>query len=389
MRKTVFGTISTFFVALSLGSLQVGTAIAIESAGVGALPAHPRVDNPRTKSIFVYDIRANDIVTDGIKVINNTESTKTLAVYPVDSQTSSDGAFACAQKVDPRKEVGNWIKLQAEQVTVAANSSQTIPFTLTIPQTVNAGEHNGCIVVQNVEQPTKKNDGVALSFRSALRVALTTPGSLQANLQLIDVQSRSISQKTLGVSPILKNTGNVSADTHISVKLAGVFGFRYPFSATAGQFPVFPGVQTRFNFELEKPFWGGWYNRDVEVGYRKQLASGQLSDDVSNIKASRIVFIGPQPVALLIESIIALIVAGLIFYIVRRYRLHPYSRSTNDYVVQEGDTIESVAKHFNITAQELVKLNALQPPYALKKGQVITVTIHLKRPPGHSPDKQL
>ncbi len=379
MRKTLL-KVTGLAIVLALAGPQIGRAAAIETSGIGALPAHPRLDNPRTKSIFVYDVAGADVITDGIKVVNNTDTTKTLAVYPVDSQTSSDGAFACAQKVDPRKEVGNWIKLAQNQVTLQANSVQVIPFTITVPSNVKAGEHNGCIVVQDADPPTKKSgNGIVLSFRSALRVAVTTPGALSANLSFVDVKSHDINKTTLGISPILQNNGNVSADANINVEFRGIFGLHYPFVSVGGQFPAFPG-QSRFNFELKKPFWGGWYRRDVHATYKKPLPSGQLSDNVTTIRAKdAIIYVTPQPFALAVQGTIALIILVPAFYIVRRLWLirHLRKLATEHYRVQENDTIESIAGRFNLTWRQLAKINNIKSPYSLRAGQIIKVP-HLR-----------
>ncbi|HEY5442790.1 MAG TPA: LysM peptidoglycan-binding domain-containing protein, partial [Candidatus Saccharimonadales bacterium] len=367
-------------VLLSLASTQIGRAAAIETSGIGALPAHPRLDNPRTKSIFIYDVAGADVITDGIKVVNNTDTTKTLAVYPVDSQASSDGAFACAQKVDPRLDVGTWIKLAQNQVTLAANSVQVVPFTLTVPNNVKAGEHNGCIVVQDADPATKKaGNGIVLSFRSALRVSVTTPGALSADLSFVGVKSHDINKTTLGISPLLQNKGNVSADANIEVKLRGIFGLHYPFASVGGQFPVFPG-QSRFNFELKKPYWGGWYRRDVQATYKKPLPSGELSDNVTTIDAKNaIIFIMPKPLALVVQAATLLVIVALfygVYRLWRRLRLVP----TETYTIEEDDSIESIASNFAIKWQKLAKMNGIEPPYTVHPGRIIKVPLTAHKP---------
>jgi hypothetical protein len=387
MRKTLLA-VCCLAVALALTAVHTDRAAAIETSGIGAVPAHPRLDNPRTKSIFAYTTTTNDVITDGIKVVNNTDSAKTLAVYPVDSQASSDGAFACAQKVDPRKEVGSWIKLAQSQVTLPANGTQVIPFTLTVPRNVKGGEHNGCIVVQDADPATKKSgNGIVLSFRSALRVAVTIPGTINADLSFVDVKSKDINKTTLGISPILRNNGDISIDTNIDITLNGIFALDYPFAHTGGEFPAFPNKESRYNFELKKPFWGGWYSRDVQATYKKTLPSSQLSDNVTTIKAkSIIVFIMPKPLALAIEAVIVLIIVLLLYgayRLWRRVRVVP----TESYTVEEGDSIESIADHFTIKWQKLAKMNKIESPYTVHPGHVIKVPLLPRKPDVTDKDK--
>lgn len=365
---------------LVLTATFTSQASAIETSGIGALPAHPRSENPRTKSIFVYDVTGNDVVSDAIKVINNTDTTKTLAVYPVDSQKSSDGAFACAQMADPKKAVGSWIKLAKSQVTLEANTNEVVPFTLTVPANVSAGEHDGCIVVQDAAPATQKSgNGIVLSFRSALRVAITTPGDLKANLSFTGVKIRDISSAVLGISPVIKNDGNVSADPSISVKLNGVGPLHYTFTTVGGQFPALPNQETRFNFEMPKPYWGGWYNIAVQATYKKPLSSGELSDTVTAANAAEAtIFVMPQQQALIIEggvgAVILILLILLIIKLIHRSKSSPPEEpELIDYLVKEGDTIESVAYHHHTTWKHLADINKLQSPYIMDVGQIIKV----------------
>jgi len=368
---------SGILVLLAVMSIQAHPASAIETSGIGALPAHPRADNPRTKSIFVYDVTAADIVTDGVKVVNNTDTAKIMAVYPVDSQASSDGAFACAQMVEPKKGVGSWIKLAQDEVTLAANSSQVVPFTLTVPKGITPGEHNGCIVVQDAAPATQTaGNGIVLSFRSALRVAVTTPGALESELSFVDVKSHDINKATLGVSPILQNKGNVSSDANIYIKITGLLWLHYPFADSGGQFPVFPGTISRFNFELKKPFWGGWYRREALATYRKPLSSGQLSDNVTTIRGkTTIIFIAPKPAALAIEIFVMLVLIVLVAMLARQIWVHHRLRHlpTKPYTVRKGETIDVIGSRFHISWRWLAEINHIKSPYTLHSGMVIKV----------------
>lgn len=109
MRRTLVGlsTGAGAFIGAILVAFAAGPAYAIESAGIGAVPANPRASNSRTQSIFVFESSGGKKLNDAIKIVNNTSQQKTIRVYPVDSQHSSDGAFACAQEADERKSVGS------------------------------------------------------------------------------------------------------------------------------------------------------------------------------------------------------------------------------------------------------------------------------------------
>lgn len=45
----------------------------------------------------------------------------------------------------------------------------------------------------------------------------------------------------------------------------------------------------------------------------------------------------------------------------------------DEYEVVEGDTVNSIAKHFNMDPAQLVAINKLEPPYRIKVGQKLKV----------------
>ncbi len=380
----VFAAIATILVAVIASSLSTA---AIESQGIGAVPANPNPSNPRSKSIFVYTAKGGTTINDAVKVINNTTQAKTIDVYPVDSQIASDGAFACAQAVDKKTGVGSWISLNKPQVTVPSFQSVTVPFTITLPNNADAGEHNGCIVIQDANPNAKQRQGgVILSFRSAIRVAITVPGDLTAKLTLNAVVQKSIKNNKIVVTPTYANDGNVSLDTTSNVNLKTVFGNSV--SSAGGQFPILPKTTAKFNFELKRPFWGGFYKRDVSTKYIK------LSDQGKNVQPSSLptdshwVFIAPQPPALVLEiAVLIFIIAVVAVYMRKRNERKVLTQKLTDYKVKKGDDIQSLAKKSGIAWKTLAKINKLKPPYTIKPGETVKLPKDKTKTKSTSPPK--
>lgn len=351
-------------------------AHAIESFGIGAVPANPRADNPRTQSIFVYELAPNKTVEDGIKVINNAETAKTIAIYPVDSQASSDGAFACAQQVDERKGVGSWIKLAKSEVTLQPHSSEVVPFTVAAPDQAEVGEHNGCIALQDTSREAKSEQGgIVLTFRSALRVAVTVPGKVDAKLQFEEIKMRDLSATKLQVSPVLDNQGNVSLDTKLRVRLLGLFGIEQV--KAESDFPVLPKTKSQFNFELTKPFWGGWYFRVAEAEYLPLADNGKADAKRTKLEAAgQWIFVAPQPAALaILIGVPILLAAGVVGYIWYRRKHSLNHVVTKNYAVRRNEDIQIIADKFGLKWRHLAKLNNLKAPYTLREGQTIAIPI--------------
>ena len=265
--------LTIFVVLVSLFLSSWSDALAIEYSGIGGKPAFPRKDNPRTDSIFVHTLKPGQVQDEGVRIINNTDSIKTLLVYVTDSTPSTGGAFACKQQGEPRTDVGEWITLEKDRVTLGPRSNTVVPFTITIPGNASVGEHNGCVLIQSVsDDVSARIGGASIQVRTGLRVAITVPGKIKRKLVNAGVRyDKSTGEKGKLVSVLnVTNEGNVSIDTDVSVSLKSVFSFRKnPLDSVSGQYPVLRGEVTTWRLNLTKPSWGGWYYFDSVMSYNQ------------------------------------------------------------------------------------------------------------------------
>jgi hypothetical protein len=282
------------------------TAHAIEYGGIGGKPAYPRADNPRSESIFIHTLEPGTIQEEGVVVINNSASQRTLTVYAADSTPSSGGGFACKQLSEPKTSVGAWITLEKSEVVLGPNTNEIVPFTISVPQNADVGEHNGCILIQEVKPETKDTKGMSLAFRTGIRVAVTIPGAI---IKKLDIVGFSVSKNKNGIilTPKVKNSGNVSVDANTSIVTHSVLGaniFRQE-GQKGGKYLVLRGDTSEWNFELKKPFWGGWYRSDLSVEYDNDK-------ELIRLAGSSLFFSWPTPKGLAIEIAIPLFLIGLV-----------------------------------------------------------------------------
>lgn len=372
MSKLRWAALLTVFISYT--AIISGTALAAENGGIGGKPANPRADNPRTESIFVYELTPGESTKDGVQIFNNTEEKKTIAVYATDAIVSSGGAFACAQAADEVKDVGNWIKLSKSNVTLAPGKSEIVPFTLTLPGDTEPGEHNGCIAIQEADaESANVGNGIALSFRSAIRVAITVPGEIKKELTIRDVSLIGKSEKLIG-RIALKNNGNVSLDATVDTQLVGLFGSIK--QTISGTYSALPKTVTELNFEYEQPYWGGFYKLNAKASYNANTSEtlGEGAATASEEKSSNYIFVWPKTSALLVELAIvaAVILSSVLLW--RKFVLHPkLVKKYHDYTVKEGDNIQSIAKDNKVKWKHLAQINSIKAPFTLTVGSVIRV----------------
>jgi hypothetical protein len=368
-------------ICLLVGGQLVGSAKAVEYGGVGGRPAQPRADNPRSKSIFIYTLKAGQSTSDGVRIVNNTPKTRTISVYPVDAVLASGGTFSCAQAAEQAKDVGSWITLSKNTVTVKANSNVVVPFTVTVPLKVDVGEHDGCIAIQEASQANASDkSGVVLSFRSAIRMAVTIPGKIVKKLSITNISTQPGNNNTVVITPAVRNEGNVSLDTTIRSSLQPLVGVGSV--DTTGTYPILPRSSASWNLELKRPFWGGWYRATVAATYNSDPASSLGSKNGMRTtvrKTSHVLFVAPAPLALVIELLIILVIIGLIAWVLRRRRQYHHVRTRwSNYKVNDGDTIMVVARRHHVSWKRLARANKLRAPYHLEAGQTLRVPPTIK-----------
>jgi hypothetical protein len=359
------------------------TTYAINYGGIGGVPANPRPDNPRTKSIFIYKLKPGQSATDGIKLQNSTGKQQTVDLDAVDSALSSGGAFTCMQSADKKTDAGAWIMLSQSAVTMGPNTTKIIPFTVTVPKTdkVDVGEHDGCITIQAASQTAKQSqqNGIVLSFRSAIRLVVTIPGKIIKKLTIDKVGITKNNDGSYQVTPVATNSGNVSLDTKLTINTVTMFGNSLA-TIKEGTTPILPRTTASWNYKLKKPFWGGFYKAQVVATYNSnpnsELGVNTDATPVTITKSSSSFFVMPSPLALLIELAVLLGLIGVVVWFVRK-KLHKkhVKKTWETYTMEEGDTLQRLAKEFNVPWKKIASVNKLKPPYELHKGQ------KLKLPP--------
>ncbi|MDP1760154.1 MAG: LysM peptidoglycan-binding domain-containing protein [Candidatus Woesebacteria bacterium] len=374
-KQFIWGYVSVFVVLMGI-AVFANSALAMEHGGMGGRPAYPQSDNPRTESIFIHTLEPGVVQEEGILLVNNTAEQKTLSVYGVDSMVSSGGAFACRQMTEPKEGVGSWIELAKSEVTLDSGTNEIVPFTIAVPQNAGVGEHNGCIVIQEKKEKIEGQTGMTLSFRTGLRVAITIPGELTRKLEIVGFTVTP--QKKDGgflLQPKVKNLGNVSIDADIQVVTRYFFGLTLV--QHGGQFPILRGEVSDWNFELKKPFWGGWYQSSFAVEYGEDSAT-EIGNETEGQKVrlegpSVWFFSSPKPAALAIEIIVLLLIgfSGFLFWLSRK-RKRWIKTSWVEYEIKSGEDIKSLAEQFDVSWKMLAKVNKLKPPYALKPGEKIS-----------------
>lgn len=363
-------------ILVSLAAVTVLFSIAsplyAAGGGIGGRPANPDSSNPRTQSIFIYDLSTGASKDDAVLIMNTTSQAQVVELYAVDGILTNTGAYACKQEVEQKSDVGAWVSFSQKQVTLAANSSQKVPFSLKVPGNADAGEHNGCLVFQSASDEGEVQGNVRVRTRQAIRMAVTLPGDLKKEITIknFDVDRiNGVQQFLLSVA----NKGNVSADVDVDVSLSTLWGSRT--YQNSGGYPVLADTSLDLNYVNEHaPFWGGWYKATARVSYDTRPGVYNVTDNEykKTVEASPItVFIIPHPVAFALYWSVVIIGAIALFFKIRRMRESKEIAQWVEYKTLKGDTISDLALQRGIDWRLVARVNKIKKPYTLTRGDAV------------------
>jgi hypothetical protein len=168
------------------------THAATGSASFGLQPTTYDPGNLSTKSYFIFNARAGTTVHSVVRVINNGTAAGTASLYPVDATTGQTSGVVFRTQNDVQSNVGSWLSLATQHVTLAPGQSQLVPFQFTIPSTGNAGQHLGGIVVQNAtpQRSTLKHElQVTVQNLAIIAVQINLPGLTSEQLSATGIQA--------------------------------------------------------------------------------------------------------------------------------------------------------------------------------------------------------
>lgn len=351
------------------------TTLATDGSGLGITPAFPRPDNSRSGSIFVHTLSPGSVQEEGVEVANNSDTERTIVLNATDSLVSSGGAFACEQNADLRDEVGSWIRLERSELVLAPGERTVVPFTVTVPKNAEAGEHNGCITLQAQHDNQQQQQGVTLSFRSAIRVAITIPGTIVRSL---DVNTFDVFRNDNGqlVHVGLLNNGNVSIDTTVEVTTTDLFGTTV--ATNGGDYPILRDTVSDINFDAVESYFGGFYKATATVTYDGGKGATVGVDSgaaLTTITTEPLWYFAlPSRTGLIIEIVVILVLIPLIAASIGSLRRRRHARNTwKTHTVRSTDSLGSIAEKSSASARMIARVNRIRSPYTLVAGEKILV----------------
>ncbi len=142
--------VGTLIITLLLaGAFGYSVVHATGGPSFGLQPVLYDPSQPATRSYFIFNTHAGTILHNRVRVTNSGTAAGTVSLYVVDATTGQTGGLVYLSHNDVRRDVGTWITLGLQQLTLTPGQSQIVPFQVAVPSIVRPGQHVGAIVAES------------------------------------------------------------------------------------------------------------------------------------------------------------------------------------------------------------------------------------------------
>ena len=140
------------------GLFLVTAAAPAHAADNGSWSVYPAASQIAARPYFYLSADPGQTIDDKVVVANKTGRPLTFRLYAADAyNTARDGGFAVRTVEEKQRGVGVWAKPAKSRVTVPAHGKVTVPFTLSVPEGAEPGDHPGALVA--LDERIDKGDG--------------------------------------------------------------------------------------------------------------------------------------------------------------------------------------------------------------------------------------
>lgn len=213
---------------------------------------------PSERTNFSYELAPGTSADDSATVWNYSDSPRVFDVYARDAFATKGGGVDLLTKDKQNADLGGWLALSTEQVTVPARSGVTVPFSVTAPRNALPGDHDAGIVVSLTTQSVGPDkNAVLVDHRIALRVYLRVTGPLNPVLVIDQVGTtyagtpNPFGKGDVDVTYTVRNTGNIRLKGHQSIALQGLFGWRLAEHTPVDVPELLPGASVTLSEHFE------------------------------------------------------------------------------------------------------------------------------------------
>lgn len=376
-KKNIFAILLLFLFLLYPKSSQ---AIGLKSVAV--MPAYPESNVFGSDIRFTYNLDLGEEKRDGLRIVNNGEETVVVKAYSVDAATTPDGSYGLLPEDDPISDIGGWIKLSANEVEIGPLSEKTIPFIIKIPPNVDAGDHFGGLIMEEIKTlDTLTGTGVKVVTRVGIRVQETVPGEIKRSFTLTSFDYRYVSAEAKNFLKDLldinrrtvfhvgvKNDGNIKIKPKASLKVKNIFGITVANLEDRDLGEVFPRGENSESTVI-------WNGAPLLGRYTAEVIVDPKQDGLENQTKKFVIWAFPYRAAFIFTLIFILLV---LVRLIAMYFREASKEKMPIYKVKLGDNLADLGQRFFVSWKKIAKMNFIGQPYEIKENEKLFIPVNRK-----------
>lgn len=227
--RTTFNALFTILLALVASTLLALPAAADGEEApptVWSLTPAPQ-DEEDDRVSFRFDVPPGETAEDAVELTNFSAQEATFTLEAADGVVSDSGVFDILRPGEENEAAGQWIELDQQEVTVPADETVTVPFTLTVPENATPGDQPAGIAAS---VSTGDSEDVSMVSRVGTRIHLRVDGEIEPTLAVNDMDVEyhqnwnPFAPGTATVNYTVANEGNVRLGVEQTLHSSGPFG---------------------------------------------------------------------------------------------------------------------------------------------------------------------
>jgi hypothetical protein len=347
------------------------------NAAFGLFPADREIRQ------FSFEIKPEASAQSAVVAENLTDKPVTIHLYAADGTQSNLGTFALTTPSTEQRHIGTWVTFKTPEVTLDPHEKREISFTIKVPTKVTPGVYAGGIAaesgaVQN-SQPTE-GSAVSVSSRIVIKLYVTIPGEKISQYSWDNFSYTSEDGRDGSFNLSFKNNGNTIIIAEQKIRITG-----FPAGARDIELPdatLLQGSNMDIPSKWDKEPFFGFYKATATVNFSELDVITNKKGTPQTVTKELSIFIplktetieGKITIAVALALLILLI--GVIVYYINKFL---YFRKCSPYVVQQGDSLPSIAQQCGVRWKKIATVNKIKAPYNLKPGQYILASFPRKK----------
>ncbi len=246
-------------------------------------------DKQSLKSTFIYKVKPGEQVKDSLKIVNNDAKDVNLSLLASDLIANQDGIIAPTS--GENKFLGSWISTGTQEVSISANSTVNVPFTISVPKDAKNGEYGASLVAKDILK--KQAGSVTIKTNKSIKFYVLvgeenhTLNTEVKNLDIVDPRDNSFQEVKSKIPSLGKENMVVKFDAEntgdVFSRLEGEYtikGEKWKEEKGVVSFDLVPGVGFRTLYiSTNKPY----QTKNTEFSFKYRIVPINPIDNLEKL----------------------------------------------------------------------------------------------------------